>query len=199
MLLERGDSVTVRNIVLMVAPALDYNPRRIKQFINLFRLKAYIAFETGLFRRPRAGSPFEALTFQQLGKFVAISLRWPRLLADLDEDYGLLQRLQQIANGEPPSAGDQAVDHWRQRDELMNLLKFGCGSVEDLFDQHRLSDRGRYSLAALDVSKLLQVSPRVNRAASAAPPPAAAKVPPTATEPSTRLVESAAQDEATFS
>jgi hypothetical protein len=181
MLLERGDSLTVRNIVLMVAPALDYNPRRIKQFINLFRLKAYIAYETGLFRRPRAGSPFDALTFQQLGKFVAISLRWPRLLADLDEDYGLLQRLQKIANGEHPPAGDQAVDHWRQRDELMNLLKFGCGGVEDLFDQDRLSDMGRYSLGALDVSKLLQVSPRVNRATPArvTPPSAPQTSPPT--------------------
>ncbi|HEY0170288.1 MAG TPA: P-loop NTPase fold protein, partial [Pyrinomonadaceae bacterium] len=195
MLLERGDSLTVRNIVLMVAPALDYNPRRIKQFINLFRLKVYIAFETGLFRRPRAGSPFDALTFQQLGKFVAIGLRWPRLLADLDEDYGLLQRLQEVANGGYPLAGDQAVHHWQQRGELMNLLRFGCVGVEDLFDQDRLSDMGRYSLDRLDVGKLLRVSPPVERAL----PPARLKARPADTEPSPGLVESAEQDEAAFS
>ena len=45
--------MTVRNIVQMVAPTLEYNPRRVKQFINMFRLKALIAAETGLFDAPR--------------------------------------------------------------------------------------------------------------------------------------------------
>jgi hypothetical protein len=159
MLLEKGDSLTVRNIVLMAAPALDYNPRRIKQFINLFRLKAYIAYETGLFRRPRAGSPHTGLTLEQLGKFVAVGLRWPRLLADLDD-----------ANGENQIADDQGVTFWRERPELMSLLKFGLEDGPDPFDKDRPADPGRYSLAGLDVSKLLQVSPRARRGAVAEPP-----------------------------
>jgi hypothetical protein len=199
MLLERGDSLTVRNIVLMVAPALDYNPRRIKQFINLFRLKAYIAYETGLFRRPKPGSPYSRLTFEQLGKFVAIGLRWPRLPAELDDDRGLLQRLQKIADGGHPLAGDGAVERWRHRAELMNLLKFGSG-VGDLFDQDRLTDMGRYSLGALDVGRLLQVSPRVNRPA---PPRSAERnapaAPPAVIEPSQGPAEAAAQGEAAVS
>ncbi|MET0625770.1 MAG: hypothetical protein ABW250_22740, partial [Pyrinomonadaceae bacterium] len=168
MLLEKGDSPTVRNIVLMAAPALDYNPRRIKQFINLFRLKAYIAYETGLFRRPRAGSPYSALTLEQLGKFVAIGLRWPRLLADLDDDYELLQRLQRATDGSPTDEGDEAVANWRQRPELMSLLRLGLVGRRDPFNRKNPIDPDRYSLAGLDVSRLLQVSPRAMRGAVAA-------------------------------
>ncbi|MCZ8163071.1 MAG: P-loop NTPase fold protein, partial [Microcystis sp. LE19-196.1B] len=50
---DNRDSQTVRNVIMMVAPALDYNPRRIKHFINVFRLKVYIANETGLFFEER--------------------------------------------------------------------------------------------------------------------------------------------------
>lgn len=208
MLLERGDSPTVRNIVLMVAPALDYNPRRIKQFINLFRLKAYIAYETGLFRRPKPGSAFSELTMEQLGKFVAICLRWPRLLPDLDDDRGLLQRLQRLANGQYSEPGDQAVESWSKRPELMTLLKFGNDIKFDPFNPKRIGDPPRYSLAALDVGRLLQVSPRVNRPApprSAAPnapqtsPPAdPAATPPPETGAGLDLSETATQDAETF-
>ena len=53
----------------MVAPALESNPRRLKQFVNLFRLRAYIAGEIGAF--DEVGG--RTLTLPQLGKFVAIS------------------------------------------------------------------------------------------------------------------------------
>ena len=79
-----GDSDTIREIVLLVSPALNYNPRRILQFINLFRLRTFIACDTALLDHETALSDQHALTLQQLGKFVAISLRWPLLLTDLD-------------------------------------------------------------------------------------------------------------------
>ena len=80
------DSQTVRNVIMMVAPALDYNPRRIKHFINVFRLKVYIANETGLFFEERDENDnllVPSLTFEQLGKFTDSSLKWPLLLSSV--------------------------------------------------------------------------------------------------------------------
>ncbi len=64
----------------MVAPALGNNPRRLKQFLNLFRLRHYIAQRTGQLRAAEQGL---GLTLPQLGKIVAVELRWPQLLDKL--------------------------------------------------------------------------------------------------------------------
>lgn len=79
-----------RVIVATVAPFLEYNPRRIKQFVNLLRLRTFIAAETGLFDKAE-------LTLPQLGKFIALSLRMPLLLTDLSRDETLLAQLQTLA------------------------------------------------------------------------------------------------------
>jgi hypothetical protein len=76
----QGDSEKVRRVAMMIASALDPNPRRLKQFINLFRLQAYIANELGFFDADQPAG--RRVTFEQLDKFVAISLKWPALLAD---------------------------------------------------------------------------------------------------------------------
>lgn len=79
------DGPDVRRVMEMVAPALGHNPRRMKQFLNLFRLRHYIAQKTGQLRVDGLGL---GLTLPQLGKIVAIELRWPlvldRLLRDAD-------------------------------------------------------------------------------------------------------------------
>ena len=77
-----------------LAPALDYNPRRIKQFMNLFRLRILIAGETGLFRE---SEDRPAITPGQIGMFVAISFKWPLLVNDLIKNPSLLSQLQQEA------------------------------------------------------------------------------------------------------
>ncbi|MFM7903899.1 MAG: P-loop NTPase fold protein, partial [Microcystis sp.] len=100
---DNRDSQTVRNVIMMVAPALDYNPRRIKHFINVFRLKVYIANETGLFFEKRDENDNlldPSLTFEQLGKFTAISLKWPLLLSDLENDKKILAKLEEFARVE---------------------------------------------------------------------------------------------------
>lgn len=146
-LLATGDSETVRNIILMVASALGNNPRRLKQFINMFRLKAFIAAETGL---------NEYLTLEQLGKFVAISLRWPRLLPDLEVDLKLLAELQQRAVDPALSkSGDSnAIKYWGARRELNKLLRYGCVAQPG----DAIYDPPVYSLAQVDVKNLLRIS-----------------------------------------
>lgn len=83
-IVEGQDSPRFRKIVKIVAPAFDDNPRRLKQFINLLRLRAHIAGETGL---------FTGLTLEQLGKFIAITLRWPRFVRYCELNPQILSEL----------------------------------------------------------------------------------------------------------
>jgi hypothetical protein len=154
------DSPTVNNIVLTVAPALDYNPRRIKQFINTFRLQTHIASRTGLFAEPDPESKYAPLTLERLGKFVAIMLRWPLLAADLDRDHTLLSDLQEVAW----KLQSEADSRWASKKKLIRLLREGFevdsdGEVKPVSlgkdDERRL----RYALTDMDIDKLLQVSP----------------------------------------
>ena len=157
-LLSTGDSERVQNIILTMAPVLGNNPRRIKQFINLFRLKVFIAAETGLFDGD------EGLTLEQLGKFVAITLRWPLLIADLETDAGLLQRIHDTALGakqEGPAA------RWTESQDLQRAV---CAGFKGQLDSTILSGSA-WNLKRVSVRRLLEVSPRVRtidlRAASA--------------------------------
>ncbi|HEX8069233.1 MAG TPA: P-loop NTPase fold protein [Pyrinomonadaceae bacterium] len=145
-LADTGDSDTVRAIVLMVAPVLDNNPRRLKQFINMFRLKAFITVQTKL------NSYF---SLPQIGKFVAVSQRWPRLLADLENDLDLLAELERRAL-DPTLAlptDSAALKHWHARPALRRLLRHGCTKSGDVpFAPEE------YSLISVDVTNLLRVS-----------------------------------------
>lgn len=135
------DSKRVQDITSMAAPALDYNPRRIKQFVNLFRLRIYIAKNTGLFDYPIDPSGKEELTLEQVGKFVAINIKWPLLVKDLETDPLLLSKLQE----EAINPGSKKVKQWGSDVKLMTLI----GSNYE---------KKNYNLSALDVSRLLSVS-----------------------------------------
>jgi formylglycine-generating enzyme required for sulfatase activity len=164
---DNRDSQTVRNVIMMVAPALDYNPRRIKHFINVFRLKVYIANETGLFFEERDENDnllVPSLTFEQLGKFTAISLKWPLLLSDLENDKKILAKLEKLARGESMQSNeeetkeyDESLRYWGSYNKLKALMAYG---------HDKLAANSKFSFANVDVDKLLQVSPRVIRSAN---------------------------------
>ena len=149
------ETETVRSIAMMIAPTLDYNPRRIKQFINIFRLKAHIAFETGLFDEIKSPTPDKALTLEQLGKFVALTQMYPRLLDDLDSNRELLQELENVAIKGMNSVTRMStvVTHWNSKKRVMDLIGHGLTGESG----------SNYSLSALNVDKLLQISPRIAR------------------------------------
>ena len=177
-----NDSPTVRDIIMMVAPALDYNPRRIKQFINVFRLKACIAYETGLFYEEKNSKQEiinNYLTLQQLGKFTAISLRWPLLLLDLETDSQLLRKLQdfalhpylnipnpeileELSRDKDELLRDKNVRYWNSYNKLKELIIYGC--LEKSEEDQRPQINPNFSLAAMNVERLLQVSPPIVRA-----------------------------------
>jgi formylglycine-generating enzyme required for sulfatase activity len=155
------DSPTVRNVIMMVAPALDYNPRRIKHFINVFRLKVYIDNETGLFFEERDENDNlldSSLTFEQLGKFTAISLKWPLLLSDLENDKKILAKLEEFAlDEEKTQEYEESIRYWGSYSKLKDLIAYG---------HEKSAANSKFSFAALNVDKLLQVSPRVIRSAN---------------------------------
>ncbi|MDB9434508.1 SUMF1/EgtB/PvdO family nonheme iron enzyme [Microcystis aeruginosa] len=155
---DNRDSQTVRNVIMMVAPALDYNPRRIKHFINVFRLKVYIANETGLFFEERDENDnllVPSLTFEQLGKFTAISLKWPLLLSDLENDKKILAKLEEFAlDEEKTQEYEESIRYWGSHTKLKALMAYG---------HEKSAANSKFSLAEVNVDKLLQVSPKIIR------------------------------------
>ena len=161
-----GDSATVRRIVLSMSPFLGNNPRRVKQFLNLFRLRTFMAAETGLFDGK------DGLTLLQLGKFVALSLRWPLLLFDLERYPGLLRALCVVAYSDgqikPTNVSgpaERASARWRDP-VLLALLKSpmtppGEPSEPSPIFPDPQAPPPSWSLENVDVRRLLQVSPRV--------------------------------------
>ncbi|REJ54089.1 MAG: serine/threonine-protein kinase pkn1 [Microcystis aeruginosa DA14] len=147
-----------RNVIMMVAPALDYNPRRIKHFINVFRLKVYIANETGLFFEKRDENYYllePSLTFEKLGKFTAISLKWPLLLSDLENDKQILAKLEEFALDEEKNKEyEESIRYWGSHTKLKALMAYG---------HEKSAANSKFSLAEVNVDKLLQVSPKIIR------------------------------------
>ena len=154
-LLLSGDSETVREIALMVASALDNNPRRLKQFINLFRLRAFIAAEFEVLGVDEKNLSRGNVTLWQLGKFVAISLNWPILLAGLSNSPRSLGELQKIALKELDAASVPTLGHWSRDNKLMELLRKRCAIGE--------RDEWKYRLDGIEIERLLAISPAVRR------------------------------------
>ena len=151
-----SDSDKVRAAASMFANTLGRNPRRLKQFLNLFRLQAYIANEIGLFDSYEVGKTRPSLTLEQLGKFVAINLRWPALLAQFAQNPTLLHRLEGFAtnNSVADSTPTENEKRWLSEQQLVSLLNFG---IEQRSNAILLSD---YSVSSPTLYNLLHICPQ---------------------------------------
>lgn len=157
------DSKRLREIALALAPALEHNPRRIKQFLNVFRLRAYIAGRTGVIADGGTGG---TLTYEQLAKFVAISLRWPVLAAAVQEDEHLLGTLESRAM-ERSEPANERERFWLSKPRLCELLRAGIV----MKDRKPTPETERWSLAGVDVDALLQVAAPAPKPQPSVPPP----------------------------
>jgi len=108
------DAAIFREVTYEIACFFDYNPRRIKQFVNAFRLKAHIAHKTGLFAS-NFGLGKKALTIPQLGKFIALIMLWPDLIAAMAEDPRLMEYLYFDSELE-------VGKKWKEKGDLMKLF-----------------------------------------------------------------------------
>ncbi|NET41286.1 P-loop NTPase fold protein [Okeania sp. SIO2B3] len=81
------------NLIEIVAPFFDNNPRRLKQYVNALTLKTYIAYYSiGVTFAER-----QTITIEQIGKFTALTLKYPRLLVELKNNNQLLAELEKSA------------------------------------------------------------------------------------------------------
>ncbi|WP_394838117.1 KAP family NTPase [Pendulispora rubella] len=126
------DSPLIHDITLALAPALDFNPRRVKQFLNLFRLRAFLAWQTGRLALEHLAGSNDVMTLPQIGKLTAIALRWPLIVSDLETDPSLLGRLQAFALGTgKPDDPAGAYRAWFNDARLLHLLRLGADAVQD--------------------------------------------------------------------
>ncbi len=165
-----GDSARVRDVAKMFAATVHRSPRRLKQFLNLFRLKAHIANQLALFDDDQ--NDRQKLTFEQLGKFVAISLTWPKLIGKLCANPQLLAYLENdaVAAHVPASAKTEGVaDSFSSAKsaianaaadsaQLTSLLQYGCVEKPGWPFEITL-----YSLQSVDLAPMLEISPQVVR------------------------------------
>jgi len=147
------ESQKFHSIVKATASAFDYNPRRVKQFINLLRLRVYIAAATGLFDND-LNITEPPLTLEQIAKFTALELRWPLFLSDIEENINTLLDLQKIAHGISVESILPRVKLWQERNDLVNFLNIDFSDPESAVQNAQsLSD-----LTANNLMKLLKVS-----------------------------------------
>ncbi|WP_082224597.1 KAP family P-loop NTPase fold protein [Halolamina rubra] len=143
---------TLDDIVEMAAPALGNNPRQVKRFLNLYRLRAVIAESEGLLAGVGDNPVGDMITLPQLAKFVVISIRWPSFVTTVANDPTALNRVSGYANGEEYNIEEYDVlKSWADTDALLELLAHGAGK--------------RYRMENVSIVDLKRISPRVDRPA----------------------------------
>jgi formylglycine-generating enzyme required for sulfatase activity len=147
-----------KKVIEMIAPAMDNNPRRIKQFINLFRFQKFIGEKTGLFDYIESTDPKQRWNCKKLAKYVAISINWPSLVSALSLNIKLLEQLQDycLDQGHQSQKKVIGLDKWIKDERLITLLNRGCWEGNDIS-----KNVDQYTLSGLDFSKLLEISPIV--------------------------------------
>jgi hypothetical protein len=153
------DSKGVRAIVSMVSSIFENNPRRLKQFVSTFRLSLALSSDQGILGR---GPARTSVTPQQLGKFGALTMRFPDLRVALADDPELLGKLEIAARTWPLDAKpDQQYWRWLHRQSVRKVLLYGVREVVDTTGATNYEGANPYSLRDLDVSRLLSLLPKV--------------------------------------
>jgi KAP-like P-loop domain-containing protein len=140
------DSDQILTIAAMVSAIFENNPRRLKQFINTFRLSLFLASSQGLLDKKEGVS---SVTPEQLGKFVAIMLRFPDLRSALSRNVNLLAELEAAAQATGVVAA--FLERWLGHRGVKEVLLYGLDLGEEPFD------RRIFSLKSFPVIKLLSV------------------------------------------
>jgi hypothetical protein len=157
--IESGaESQRIRDILLMVREILEYSPRRIKTFLNAFRLALYIASAQGLLDVDINTGKAE-VTPEKLGKFLALTSRYPELL-DIavrdNEFFGKLEIAIELRSmGRLVEADKEADTSWLRRPSVESLLSYRFLAISRR-DWNRI-----YSLDEFPAIKFTSVLPSV--------------------------------------
>lgn len=83
------DNDEVQKTVREAAPYLDYNPRKIKRYINLYRLQALIAYRRDVLEN--------TVSLDILGRWILIAVRWPEFFDESVEHPDLPNNFFELA------------------------------------------------------------------------------------------------------
>jgi hypothetical protein len=161
------ESQRIREVVMMVRDILDHSPRRIKNFLNSFRLSLYIASAQGLMDIDHETGKAE-VTPENLGKFLALTTRYPELLAISIEDRNFFRGLEfQLFSDGNGSMG--SLNPWLQKAGVRKLLAHGASSTATIewSDRYSLSDFPAWKFESVLPSLVVPPNPRLRSAASA--------------------------------
>ncbi|GAB4369542.1 MAG: hypothetical protein Kow00114_29390 [Kiloniellaceae bacterium] len=98
------------------------NPRRLKRFINGFRLQTYVAAAAAQDSEARQKPP---PSIEHLARFLVLAEKWPAVLAYMrDREFGSRELLEEKPAGAAPTMGDE-IRRLRQedRDSVEELLQ----------------------------------------------------------------------------
>ncbi|MBL8134578.1 MAG: TIR domain-containing protein [Anaerolineae bacterium] len=114
LILENFDSLgEVKQIVMDMLDFLEYNPRRVKRFINVFRLQAFIAVGRGALNTSNQ--------LKALGACLQIAFRWPEFARRVLDAPQLDNDLHFVATTEPLLG--QITDPARRQEVQQQLQK----------------------------------------------------------------------------
>jgi len=193
--IESGtESERIRDIVLLVREVLEFSPRRIKTFLNAFRLSLYIASAQGLLDIDRETGKSD-ITPEKLGKFIALTTRYPDLREIVLHDQQFLGRLEYLLEmrhqGKFEEADLDPLAIWIKKPGVAELLR------HRQYEMMILDWNDLYSLDQFPAEKFASILPAVPRpglsaqsasGGSAGPPtPAATNIPETSNETRRRL------------
>jgi hypothetical protein len=135
------------DIVDMVVPALGSNPRQVKRFMNLYKLRTVLAEIEGVLDLGETSSSSEIITLEQLSKFVIISIQWPQLISKIYNDPTAIENLIWSIEGEE-DADLSGLESWSSDTQLLDLLTYGEGP--------------EYDIQNVNIETLMKISPRVD-------------------------------------
>ncbi|MDA2245421.1 P-loop NTPase fold protein [Bacillus cereus] len=159
--LDAEDSISVKNVIVMITPYLDYNPRRIKQFLNIFRLYAHLSDELGLLRQPKdSEGQLIGLSLEQLGKLIAISLKWPQFMTEAIDNADFIKKFLRFTYDEVDENIAKKFGLWRNEENLIKLLREGCENSDGQIDKELIQ---RFGLEYSSFGELFKVGEPVYR------------------------------------
>jgi hypothetical protein len=131
----KDDSRMLDRMIDMADCVFEHNPRNVKQFVNMFRLQAFIANETGLFGSDKVSAG--GLTIPQLGKFVLLNMRWPQFIGAASSDTELIASLETEGDRRAKQQSEPGDSNpWTADRHLVQLLNFG---VRDYGPEYSMS------------------------------------------------------------
>lgn len=136
------DSEEVQQAIHEMVRYLGFNPRRVKRFINVFRLQSLIANRRDLLEGGQ-------IDLRLLAKWVVIITRWPDISEAMQTDGEFMARLKETSQmGATLKADDNAPKAKKMTDNNRQ-------DMQQLYDGHMLDERIARLLVVNDLLRLL--------------------------------------------